>query len=72
MGVEVIGNLPSQLNQHHGFQGLIVLQMLEAHLKLVKQELDRQRQEQSMFQLRVQNLLSQTRGDLAMGARPLY
>ena len=54
-----------------GFQGMTVQQLLEAHLKLVKQELDRQRQEHSMFQLRVQNLLSQTRGDLALGARPL-
>ena len=51
---------------------MTVQQLLEAHMKIVKQELDRQRQEQSMFMFQIQQQLlgCQTGGGLAWGARP--
>ena len=53
-------NLGSQVGVEHQlpvFQGLTVQQLLEAHFKIVKQELDRQRQEHSMFQFKIQQQL---------------
>jgi hypothetical protein len=54
------------------FQGMTVQQLLEAHMKIVKQELDRQRQEQSVFQFQIQQQLlgCQAGGGLAWPARP--
>ena len=61
-------------SSNSGFQGLTVQQLLEAHFKVIKQELDRQKQELSIFQHQIQQQLraSQGEGSLDMGARHSY
>ena len=55
--------------QQQVFQGMTVQQLLKAHFKIVKQELDRQSQEHTMFQWKMQKQLldCQARGGLAWG-----
>ena len=57
VGQPTLGSQVGVENQIPVFQGLTVQQLLEAHFKIVKQELDRQRQEHSMFQFKIQQQL---------------
>ena len=53
---------------------MTVQQLLEAHMKIVKQELDRQKQELSIFQQKMQQQMRgcQVEESLRLGARLSY
>ena len=51
------------------FQGLTVQQQLDAHINVVNQQLDKQRQEQNLF---LRQLQQQLAGGLAWSVRPSY
>ena len=59
------------VNQLSSFQDLTVQHMLEAYTRTIRQELDKAKQEQSMFQWKIQQFLDcQVKGGLAWGVRP--
>ena len=69
--MRVDGHRPQQ---QEGFQGMTVQQQLEAHIKKVQQELDRQRGEVRLMQqqLRQQLLTHLEKEGLAWWPRPSY